>query len=87
MNEGDSAGGHIGRSPAPPAVTDRRSNTSGSVQVSCFKLFIQKIVILSGFNSFFSIKLFKTSYLNNCLFVAQLKLFKKIKTRLDFLLY
>lgn len=50
MNEGDSAGGHIGRSPAPPAVTDRRSNTSGSVQVS----FFLKIILLScRFNSFF----------------------------------
>lgn len=50
MNEGDSAGGHIGRSPAPPAVTDRRSNTSGSVQVSCF---LYKIVILSVSTLFF----------------------------------
>lgn len=33
MNEGDSAGGHLGRSPAPPAVIDRRSNISGISQV------------------------------------------------------
>lgn len=60
MNEGDSAGGHIGRSPAPPAVTDRRSNTSGSVQVSFLKF---NFVILFRstlffFNEFLISKLF-----------------------------